>query len=125
MNEQDEWLSPLAQVTEPSAAHLSCPDCHNDSLNIRYVVGPSTRVGYVLFWCSSCLHGITVSRARAPEGVEVWPLDGPTSAEGTLISFAIDVLKCRGHGARPGGTTTLKRRPPSPLHARGSRHMQG
>ncbi|MFA7768707.1 hypothetical protein [Streptomyces sp. NRRL S-448] len=39
----------------------------------------NSRIGYALFWCAACLHGIAISRVRAPEGMPIWSIDDPGS----------------------------------------------
>ncbi|MFI2430377.1 hypothetical protein [Streptomyces sp. NPDC018693] len=68
---------------QPGRASLgACPDCGQDRLQVRYIVHPDSRVGYVLLWCGACLHGISVSRVRAPEGMPTWSIDDPASVDG-------------------------------------------
>jgi hypothetical protein len=84
MADREAWLKALARVAEGhgEAADSPCPVCGRDCLEVRYVVDDSSRVGYALFWCGACLHGISVSRVRAPEGVVTWPIGDPASVAG-------------------------------------------
>ncbi|MCL2731843.1 MAG: hypothetical protein FWE15_17670 [Actinomycetia bacterium] len=84
MADRPGWLTALARITDRSGdpQGVPCPRCGRDELALRYVVDPDSRVGYVLFWCGACLHGISVSRARAPEGVPVRHFDDPAATEG-------------------------------------------
>lgn len=78
------WLRMLADAkigTEDSAQGW-CPNCGCEQLRARYIADPESRLGYALFWCTACLHGISVSRARAPEGVPVRPIGDPASTVG-------------------------------------------
>ena len=81
---REAWLKALARVAEGhgDAADSPCPVCGLDCLEVRYVIDDSSRVGYVLLWCGACLHGISVSRVRAPEGVATWPIGDPASVAG-------------------------------------------
>ncbi|MGW2276570.1 hypothetical protein [Streptomyces sp. NPDC001770] len=78
------WLRALGKAADrpDGAGPGGCPDCGRMRLVARYLVEPGTRIGYVLFWCDACLHGISVSRVRAPEGFPAWPLDDPGSLDG-------------------------------------------
>jgi hypothetical protein len=78
------WLTVLARVIDGrrSMGIELCPNCERDQLEIRYVVDEKTRIGYLLFWCHACLHGITVSRVRAPEGVPVRGVGDPDATVG-------------------------------------------
>lgn len=84
MADREVWLKMLALAgsSRQAAGNEPCPDCGQYQLELRYIVDVNSRIGYVLFWCGSCLHGISVSRARAPEGLGVWPIDDPESIVG-------------------------------------------
>lgn len=84
MTDRAAWLQALGQVADRQGEMdlVSCPDCSRDRLEVRYVVKPETRIGYVLLWCGACLHGISVSRVRAPEGAPAWSIDDPASVDG-------------------------------------------
>jgi len=84
MADREAWLKALALVADglPVTGHGPCPDCGQDQLEVRYIVDANSRIGYALFWCGACLHGITVSRVRAPEGMPTWPIDDPGSTTG-------------------------------------------
>jgi hypothetical protein len=73
------WLAVLARVVDgrQSTGTGLCPNCDRDQLEIRYIVDEETRVGYLLFWCNACLHGITVSRVRAPKGMPTRVIGDP------------------------------------------------
>ncbi|WP_395292940.1 hypothetical protein ACF9IK_04530 [Kitasatospora hibisci] len=84
MADRAAWLQVLGQVADRQGEMglVSCPDCGRDRLEVRYIVKPETRIGYVLLWCGACLHGISVSRVRAPEGAPTWSIDDPASVDG-------------------------------------------
>ncbi|MGW2841421.1 hypothetical protein ACWCWD_26935 [Streptomyces sp. NPDC001493] len=84
MAKRAAWLRALGQVIDRSGdtSPVGCPDCGHHRLAVRYLVDPDSRTGYALFWCDSCLHGILVSRVRAPDGFPTWPLDDPASLDG-------------------------------------------
>lgn len=84
MADREAWLKALALITGPGvqSTETPCPNCGHHTLEVRYIADPDTRIGYVLFWCGTCLHGIRVSRARVPEGEPILPLDDPASVAG-------------------------------------------
>jgi hypothetical protein len=83
MGDRQAWLKSLAAARESGETNrISCPNCGRSELKIRYIVDSESRIGYALFWCEACLHGVTVSRVRAPEGILTYALDDPTSTEG-------------------------------------------
>lgn len=78
------WLRALGEFIDHKAGRgvYACVDCGQQGLNVRYVVKAESRVGYALFWCNACLHGISISRVRAPEGCPVWSIDDDQSLAG-------------------------------------------
>ncbi|BAU82853.1 hypothetical protein SLA_1915 [Streptomyces laurentii] len=84
MADRAAWLRVLGRVADRQSevGLVSCPDCGQDQLEVRYIVKHESRIGYVLLWCGKCLHGISVSRVRAPEGAPTWSIDDPASVEG-------------------------------------------
>jgi hypothetical protein len=76
------WLRVLARAADHQEDLGPCPDCGQNQLEVRYIVNPETRIGYVLLWCGACLHGISVSRAQAPAGMPTWSLGDPASIDG-------------------------------------------
>lgn len=83
MADRAAWLRVLGLVADRQGEvhSLSCPNCGHDQLQVRYIVKPESRIGYVLLWCGACLHGISVSRVRAPKGAPIRSIDDPTSVE--------------------------------------------
>ncbi len=81
MADRGAWLRALAPIADGQRATGSgpCPDCGRDQLKVRYIVDTNSRIGYALFWCAACLHGIAISRVRAPEGMPIWSIDDPGS----------------------------------------------
>ncbi|SDO95281.1 hypothetical protein [Actinacidiphila guanduensis] len=84
MADRAAWLRVLSQVVDRKGdvGLIPCPECGQNRLEIRYIVKLETRIGYVLLWCGACLHGISVSRVRAPEGAPTWSIEDPASVEG-------------------------------------------
>ncbi|ELP68265.1 hypothetical protein ACKI1I_00175 [Streptomyces turgidiscabies] len=84
MPDRGAWLKALARVADghDEAGGGPCPACGRDGLRARYIVDAGSRIGYALLWCDACLHGIGVSRVRAPEGVRMWPIGDPASVAG-------------------------------------------
>ncbi|MER6418671.1 hypothetical protein [Streptomyces sp. NPDC001137] len=71
MGARAAWLALLPAMTGERQGQPSCPRCGHADLHARYIVDRETRIGYLLMWCSVCLHGISVSRVRANEGAEI------------------------------------------------------
>ncbi|MFJ1598274.1 hypothetical protein [Streptomyces sp. NPDC088261] len=84
MADRGSWLRALALVADGRdvTGDEPCPNCGRDRLRVRYIVDPDSRTGHALFWCDACLHGITVSRVRAPEHMPTWPIGDPDSTAG-------------------------------------------
>lgn len=84
MADRAAWLKALAEARFGSGDKVcgACPRCGHEQVRARYIVDPASRVGYVLMWCDACLHGISVSRVRAPQVAPVWPLQAPESTRG-------------------------------------------
>lgn len=83
MTDRAVWLRALGLVggRRGEVGPVPCPDCGQDRLEVRYLVTPEDRLGYVLLWCGACLRGISVSRVRAPEGAPSRSVDDPASLE--------------------------------------------
>lgn len=80
MSSRDEWMKLLASIIDDEqhdTAKYPCPHCGRHQLDLRYVGYPETGLASVYFWCDNCLHGIDVSRAKAPRGVPVHGFDEP------------------------------------------------
>jgi hypothetical protein len=77
MRLQQRWLNVAAAIakTAPNVPPLACPSCGENDVRYQYVGDPATRVGYLNVWCTACLKGIRISRAKAPAGVEMLPFD--------------------------------------------------
>jgi len=83
MSDRAIWLKTLPLAVAAAADEpISCPTCGQKRLEFRYIGDPSTRIGYVLLWCNACLHGISVSRVRAPESVVMGGFDDPHALAG-------------------------------------------
>ncbi|MCO5998656.1 hypothetical protein [Actinoallomurus rhizosphaericola] len=84
MTDRATWLRTLAKVRAGpgDAVTGSCPNCACDRLHARYIADRESRLGYTLLWCDACLQGISVSRAKAPEDMPIWPLEDPASTVG-------------------------------------------
>lgn len=77
-----EWLTSLSKVISEAGNSTECPNCASGHLEVRYVVDLDSRIGFVLFWCNACLYGISVSRARAPQGLPVKSIADPDALAG-------------------------------------------
>ena len=91
MADREAWLKALMLVSDGpgEGVGVPCPNCGQCRIEVRYVVDADTRIGYALVWCHSCLHGISVSRVRASEGMRMWPIEDPESIVG-VPRFARD-----------------------------------
>ncbi|MFF3933594.1 hypothetical protein [Streptomyces hirsutus] len=78
------WLKVLTVIAEGGgeALRTPCPDCGQFQLELRYIVDAESRIGHALFWCNECLHGVTVSRVRAPKGIPTYTFGEPAAMEG-------------------------------------------
>ncbi|MFF0151643.1 hypothetical protein [Micromonospora sp. NPDC005203] len=75
----DEWLDAYDVVYEalPAQSDHACPNCGHRTLRMVFNARPGADVGYVSFWCDTCLEGISVSRAPIPAGATVRSTDKP------------------------------------------------
>ena len=82
-----EWLAALnCLVSSPAKeGKVFCPKCKNNTLVLRYVGDPKTRIGYLRLWCSACCIGIHISRAKAPPWVKMLSFDEVVSKESDLL----------------------------------------
>lgn len=87
MANRTAWLKALSRlnISAERGAEEPCPNCGRIQLRNRYIVNPESRLGYVLVWCEACLHGVSVSRVRAPDGAPIWPMEDPASVAGIPI----------------------------------------
>ena len=70
-----KWLIAAAMKIDKKASN--CPICMGEWIEFQYVGNVSTRLGYLDVWCDSCHNGVHVSRAIAPNTVEMLPFDTP------------------------------------------------
>lgn len=61
----------------PDMSPLECPRCGQNSVDMQYVGDPDTRIGYLDVWCSSCLHGIHLSRVKVPLSANMLTFETP------------------------------------------------
>lgn len=80
MSKRNQWVVALARFIDGELD--KCPRCGSESLRLRYIGDEVERIGYALFWCESCLHGINVSRAGATPAGEFRSFRDPNSLEG-------------------------------------------
>jgi hypothetical protein len=72
------WIKVLASINDNGdVGNTPCPDCEEHRLEVRYMTMAPDRMGYLLFWCWACLHGISASRVKAPEGLPLWDVTDP------------------------------------------------
>ncbi|MDX2699060.1 hypothetical protein PV416_42535 [Streptomyces ipomoeae] len=80
MSDRTAWLKALSRFNTGDKENTEpCPNCGRSQLRVQYLANMESRVGYALFWCDACLHGISVSRVQVPEGAPVRPIDDPES----------------------------------------------
>lgn len=77
MQRRDKWIVLIPSITAPEGELVPCPHCGKAQLDYRYIIDPKTRLGYFLLWCNACLHGISVSRVKAPADVKARSMDDP------------------------------------------------
>jgi len=68
-----KWIKLIPDLTDnPEQIELLvCPNCMERKVDYLYIVRGKDRMGYLQIWCNSCLTGIYVSRAKAPEKAKV------------------------------------------------------
>ncbi|WP_105616651.1 hypothetical protein [Vallitalea okinawensis] len=74
-----KWLE-LASLIQENQTKI-CPVCGENDIDFQYIGDLVTKVGYLDIWCNKCLHGIHISRVKAPEGVNIISFD----AHGDII----------------------------------------
>lgn len=88
-NDRAHWLTTLTEVLDGSTS-AQCPNCGQSRMGLRYIGDPETRIGYSMFWCANCLHGIRVSRAKAPKSVDFRSFDDSDALVGVPDFVAIN-----------------------------------
>jgi hypothetical protein len=74
-----DWLLQYSKISSSELAKSDClcPECGARAIDFQYVGDVATRVGYFAMWCNSCLRGIHISRARAPENESMLSFKDP------------------------------------------------
>ncbi len=70
------WLDLIGviQDSKGDTELAKCPSCDCvGSIDFQYVGSKETRIGYIDVWCTSCDHGIHMSRVKVPDGFEMLP----------------------------------------------------
>ena len=75
MKHVTDWLKAGRQSAD--GKQPTCPSCGAASIECQYVGDIHTRIGYADIWCNSCNRGVHVSRARAPDHVDLLPMGVP------------------------------------------------
>jgi len=57
-----------AYLLLPAEPDGPCPNCGAASLKLLYRTFGDSAIGWALFWCSSCLLGVGISRCPIPPG---------------------------------------------------------
>lgn len=74
---REKWLSLLFD-TEGNlfdSQTIKCPACKEKGVEYLFTGDAKTRIGYLQVWCSKCLRGIYVSRAKAPDNARFLSFD--------------------------------------------------
>lgn len=73
---RDRFLASFARVIESKGRRpVQCPLCGLGSIQFRYIAHEESRMGYCYAWCSACLNGVHVSRAKVPAGIHFTDFD--------------------------------------------------
>jgi hypothetical protein len=69
----DEWLRAYGEVYSalPDSADVACPNCGHHTLRLVFTGDLDRAIGFALFWCDTCLWGISISQAPIPDGAVV------------------------------------------------------
>lgn len=76
------WRDVLKVVASPveDSELPFCPTCGQQRVDYMYIGDAETRIGYLVIWCPACLHGVRMSRVRAPAGVHFMTFTDPDDA---------------------------------------------
>lgn len=68
-----DWIGLVPHLIDniDKTENLKCPNCGEHKVDYLYIGDNHSRVGYLQLWCSSCLKGIYVSRAKAPQNAKM------------------------------------------------------
>ncbi|WP_321387673.1 hypothetical protein [uncultured Enterococcus sp.] len=80
------WVQTAAFIPDyiDNLSALNCPSCGCSTLDYLYGGDRETRVGYGLFWCTTCKRGVHISRLYIPAVVsenKVIYFDDPHGSE--------------------------------------------
>jgi hypothetical protein len=83
----DDWHEAYGRVYAalPGDAHVPCPNCGQDALHVAFTGPTGGRVGFASFWCDNCRYGLHLSRATAPQGVELIPIELSADEHAKLV----------------------------------------
>lgn len=81
VNTREEWLKIIIENRKSKNLSISCPKCGANQFEHLYVCDVQTRLGYMLFWCKSCMTGVHISRVIAPNGEKIIPMDNRDMVE--------------------------------------------
>ena len=69
----DDWADAYNEVYDaiPADADVACPNCGHHTLRLVFTGDLERYVGYGMFWCDTCLLGISLCRVFIPDGAVV------------------------------------------------------
>ncbi|MFB5678419.1 hypothetical protein ACE3NQ_23475 [Paenibacillus terreus] len=71
-----DWIKLSAVIADvQDTTNIECPNCHQFDVDYQYVGDIQSRTGFLDIWCNACLHGIHLSRTKAPEKASIIPFD--------------------------------------------------
>jgi hypothetical protein len=80
-----DWLR-LFDV-EDENSKKECPNCGHAAIHFQYVGDLRVRIGFLDIWCDSCIHGVHISRIRAPEHVSMISFEDGAEYKRTVPNF--------------------------------------
>jgi len=64
------WTQWLPTAPTKSDRQTLCPSCRAENVSTFRSKEAATKVGWVAFWCNTCLEGIQVSRVKFDDGIQ-------------------------------------------------------
>ncbi|NQF15107.1 hypothetical protein HPY31_14410 [Brevibacillus sp. HB1.3] len=84
-----DWIKLTTIIAEidQEVPEMECPNCHQLKIDYQYVGDLKSRAGFLDIWCNSCLHGIHLSRTKAPENVSLLSFDAAEEYKKKVPNF--------------------------------------